>query len=224
MKNNPVNLSVEKLFLENKKMMTRLDQIVARAPFDDANYYADWLGQFFYFVAHATRLLAASAARLPFNRDTLHIRFIDHCQEEKHHEKLILEDLKALGYNIEDIPELPITAQLYQSQYYLIDYHDPVALFGCILYLEGMSLHSGKQIYQTVRTHFGEPASSFVRVHTQDDITHIDKAKKALQPLTAKEAELVMWSMRQNAVIYETMMLELEKKHGTRAAQHSRAG
>lgn len=195
-----------RLFSAHNDLMESLDRVLMSCPWEDPRFYAVWCGQFYYFVAHATRLLAASAARLGLDRDALHIRFLDHCQEEKHHEKLFLKDLAELGYGIEAIPEFPMTAQLYQSQYYLIDYKDPIALFGSIFYLEGMSLSSGPEIYRRVKAAHGDACCNFVRVHVSDDQDHIEKAKAALRLLTPEQLEHVEWSMKQTGAIYEAIV------------------
>ncbi|MBX2986969.1 MAG: iron-containing redox enzyme family protein [Bdellovibrionaceae bacterium] len=198
----------DQLFTTHDELLTTLDRIFKDSPWEDPRFYAQWCGQFFYFVAHATRLLAASAARLDLTNDPLHIRFLDHCQEEKHHEQLFLNDLKALGYRIEDLPEFPMTAQLYQSQYYLIDYKDPIALFGSIFYLEGMSLTSGPEVYERVKKAHGDAATTFLRVHVSEDMDHIEKAKAALRQLSDRQLEIVEWSLKQTASIYEAIMKE----------------
>jgi len=201
----------DKIFADHDKAMESLGKIFDQAPFENKEYYAQWCAQFYYFVAHATRLLAASAARLGLDRDGIHIRFLDHCQEEKHHEKLFVKDIDFLGFNIEDLPEHPMTAQLYQSQYYLIDYHDPVALFGSIYYLEGMSIALGKGLYGRLKKAHSDSACNFVRVHVADDEDHIEKAKKALRSFSEEELKVVWWSMKQTEVIYEAIMHALNQ-------------
>lgn len=191
---------------EMKKTKAFMDQ----CPWENKEFYAAWCAQFFYFVAHATRLLAASAAHLQLDRDALHLRFIDHCQEEKHHEKLFLKDLEAMGKNIEDYPEHPLAAFMYESQYYLIDYKDPIALFGSILFLEGMSLVAGPEIYARLKKTYTDECCHFIKVHVNDDQDHIEKAKKALSTLSAKEIEVIAISYKQSAYAFNTMLKEIQ--------------
>src|SRR4051812_16609202 len=100
--------------------MRKIDGPMINYPWEKPDYYAAFLAQFYYFLVHATRLLCLSGARFSVKEDALHLFCLDHCQEEKNHELLALNDLKHLGYDIKDFPESPNIAQMYQSQYYLI--------------------------------------------------------------------------------------------------------
>lgn len=204
----------KKLLAAHEEVMETLNVVSRQAPWEDREFYANWVGQFYYFVAHATRLLAASAARLTMDRDALHIRFLDHCQEEKHHEKLLLKDLEEMGRSIDEFPESPTVAHLYQSQYYLIDYRDPIALFGSVFYLEGLSLHSGLEIYGRLKKVHGDDACNFIRVHVTEDQDHMEKAHAALRTLPPDQLQLIDWSMRQTAGIYISLIQELQAKCG----------
>lgn len=203
----------QSLFASQDKVLSTLDEMFRAAPWEDPKFYAMWCAQTYYFVSNSTRLLAAGAARLPVSRDVQHIRFINHCQEEKHHEVLIQRDLEALGFSVEDIPELPMTAQLYQSQFYLIEHHDPVALFGNIFYMEGMSLSSGPGVYERTRKAFGDKATTFLKVHVSNDIGHMEKAKAVLRTLTEPQLDLVERSLWQTVAIYESMVAEMLKQY-----------
>lgn len=205
----PLPQQPQSLFASQEKVLTKLDRMFLEAPWEDPKFYAMWCAQTYYFVSQSTRLLAAGAARLSVARDAQHIRFINHCQEEKHHEVLIQRDLEHLGYSLDAIPELPMTSQLYQSQFYLIEYHDPVALFGNIFYMEGMSLSSGPQVYERVRKAFGDKATTFLKVHVSNDIGHMEKAKAILRGLTEPQLHLVERSLWQTTAIYESMLSEM---------------
>lgn len=201
--------AADKLFFAHDEMMERLEAISKDTPWENPEFYAQWCGQFYYFVCHATRMLAAAAARFPVDRDVLHWRFLDHCQEEKHHENLFLDDLKNMGRSIKEFPESPLTAQMYQSQYYLIEHRDPIALFGGVFYMEGMSLGPGPEIYKRARAAHGEQACNFIRVHVSEDQDHLQKAKTALRALPEEHLQLVEWSMSQTGVVYEALLREL---------------
>lgn len=197
----------------HEKEMDKTAEIMTRSPWENEKFYTEWCAQFFYFVAHATRLLAASAARLDLKRDALHIRFLDHCQEEKHHEKLFEQDLKFFGKTPQDFEEHPLAASMYQSQYYLIDYADPMALFGSILFLEGMSISAGPDIYERIKAKHTDKGCNFIKVHVHDDQDHIIKAKKALESLSEKELVAITTSYKQSAYAFNTLLEELNAKH-----------
>ena len=186
--------------------MSRIDGPSKDLKWEDRQQYGNWLGQMYYFLCHATRLLSAAAARLTIEDDAIHMRMIDHCQQEKTHERQALRDLKALGFEYTDFPQYPATAQVYQSQYYLIDYENPCALFGCILYLEGFSLHGGQDAYKRAKQAFGAQATLFLRTHTQEDEEHIEQAFKIIEQCNEKQLKAILWSLKICDFAYVEMM------------------
>lgn len=194
---------------EHEVAMKRNKEILTEFPWEYQPAYAAWCGQFYFFVCHATRLLAASAARLGVDRDELHVRFLDHMQEEKHHEKLFEMDLKAMNYSIEGLKEWTITSQLYQSQYYLVEHESPMALLGNIFYLEGMSIYSGPEILTRTLAAHGSKACSFMRVHVSEDCDHVAKATNALAKLNPADLAAVRKSHAQTTYIFEQLMAEI---------------
>ena len=189
--------------------MKETDALLKDCPWENSSFYANWCGQSYYFVAHATRILAASASRMHLDRDPVHIRFLDHCQEEKHHEKLYEKDLKQMGRSLSEFKEHPLTSFLYQCQYYLLDYHDAIAPMGGIFYLEGVSVYSGQQILDRCLKAHGEKACTFLKVHVHDDQDHIQKAEMILGGLNPKELAVVKTSYEQFSFAYAQLMQTL---------------
>lgn len=192
-----------------QQAMERADGPMNTLNWESKEEYGDWMAQMYYFLCHATRLLCASGARLTMKDDAIHMRMIDHCQQEKTHERMAIRDLAALGYKFTDFPEYPATATVYQSQYYLIDYMDPCALFGCILYLEGLSLHAGKTAYQRVKKAHGDKASLFLRTHTQEDEDHIDQAFAIIGECNEEQLKAALWSLKICDFAYFEMLNEI---------------
>jgi hypothetical protein len=104
-------LELKNLYLSEQD---RLDPHFDKYPWEEKEAYIVWCGQMYYFIRNATRLLASAAARLGVDNDQLHWSFCDHIQEEKHHEKLLVNDLRRLDSCVEDIPEYPEVAAVYQ--------------------------------------------------------------------------------------------------------------
>lgn len=205
--------AAQSLFAHHERLMQSLDRISKQCPWEDPRFYALWCAQTYHYVAHSTRTLSAAAARFNVDRDAQHIRFIDHCQEEKHHEKMLRADMKAIGFNLSDFPEMPMTAQLYQAQYYLIEHRDPIALFGNIFYMEGFSLSSGPEIYARCQKAHGEKACTFLRVHVGEDVEHLEKAKQMLLTLPDDQLRLIEWSLAQTAVCYEALLVQQKEEY-----------
>lgn len=181
-------------------------------PWQDEEVYATYIAQTYYYVSHSTRLLAASAARMGNDQEILHKRFLSHADEESTHQFLALHDLKALNKDINDYPELPETSAFYESQYYKINYRDPTALLGYILVLESFAVADGSRIYKLLSDKFGKKASTFMKVHSEEDPDHVEKALKVLDHLNEKQLKLVEQNIEQTlkGFIY---MLEASKNY-----------
>ena len=124
-----------------KSQMQRLAEEIVKYPWESEQFYAEYLAQTYFFVRHSTRLLALAGARCDAaTRNSLHLRFLKHASEEKNHELVVLKDLMALGYRIEEYNEAASTKALYATQFYNIDYISPESFFGYIFALEGVAM------------------------------------------------------------------------------------
>ena len=189
--------------------MILLQKIYKRFPWQNKEAYARWLAQTYHFVCHSTRLLSLSAARFSLLQNKFHLRCLDHMKEERSHEILALQDLKNLGYPISQFPESSMTSAFYQSQYYLIDYAHPLALYGYILCLEGISSTAGKNVYEQVCQAFGEKTATFWKVHSQEDDGHLAEAFEKLNMVTPAEADIILQSLKQSSDLYRMILAEI---------------
>jgi hypothetical protein len=193
---------------KNNDLRTVLDVEIASLkamadefPIGDKNVYSQWLAQTYYFVCHSTRLLALASSRFSREKNDLHCRFAEHIHEERGHEFLAVKDLKALGLRIEDFPEFPETQAFYQSQYYWIEHVNPISFFGYILCLEAFAVCGSKAFSKAVSTH-GEKATTFLTLHTKEDIGHVDQAFQQLASLSADEKELITKNLKLSSHLY----------------------
>jgi hypothetical protein len=177
-------------------------------PWSNSRAYASWLAQTYYYVAHSTRLLAAAAARMPFNPlgNQLHYRCAAHIAEEKKHELLALHDIKVLGESLDHLPELAATRLLYEPQYAKIDHRDPIALFGYILVLEAMSATHGAAHLALVEASHGTRAASFLKLHSAEDQGHVDKALASLEQLEPERMRIVEENIVQTGLAYRLLL------------------
>lgn len=177
-------------------------------PWEDRDRYAQWLAQTYYYVRHSTRLLAAAAARFPFDEggNALHSRFANHMAEEKSHERLAEHDLKQLGLALASFPELPATRQLYEPQYYKIEHQSPLALFGYILPLEAIGPALGSSIIARVSAAHGSKCCTFLNVHSEEDVDHVEKAFAMVAGLSAPHTGYVHDNIEQTVFAYVTML------------------
>lgn len=122
--------------------------------------------------------------------------FERHLLEEEGHDRWVLEDLEELGVSREDtlqrIPP-PTVAALVGAQYYWIRHHDPVALLGYMMVLEGYPARV--EAVDDLAKRSGLPPAAFrtVREHAAADVDHsldLDRLIDGL-PLTKDQFELV---------------------------------
>jgi thiaminase len=180
-----------------------LTRAIDRFPWENKAVYADWLAQTYYYVRHSTRLLAASAARFPYDPrgNTLHHRFGAHMAEENKHELLCTHDLKVLGDSIDAHPEHASTRMFYEPQYFKIEHQDPIVLFGYILPLEAIAPLQGKLVEQKVTAKFGPKCASFLKVHAEEDVDHLEKALAMLAEVDEERKRLIVENLEQTAPI-----------------------
>jgi Iron-containing redox enzyme len=203
-----------------------------RFPWEQPAAYADWIAQTYYYVRHSTRLLAAAAARFPLDDrgNALHLRFGAHLAEEKKHEQLALHDLKRIGFSIADLPEHPATRMFYEPQYFKIEHLCPVALFGYILPLEAIGPSCGPGIIERVAKAHGEKCASFLRLHSDEDVAHLEKAFQALEGVSGSERLAVVDNLHQTTYAYCALLLDIRRRLDTPkrtavvAAADARAG
>jgi hypothetical protein len=188
----------------------RLGNGLREFPWEDRRAYGDWLAQTYYYVRHSTRLLAAAAARFPFDElgDKLHVRSIAHMAEEKRHELLAAADLRRLDLRLESFPERDATRMFWQSQYYQIERVSPYSLFGYILALEAMSAKHGPAALARVRAAHGQ-ADSFLRLHAEDDVDHVEKAIAMVEQFDHAAIDSVRANLFQSTTAYLGLLRDL---------------
>ncbi len=201
--------------IDQKKLEQHLqDSISSFLSYDwsDQDFYSHWLAQTYYYVCHSTRIIALAASRFYLDRNALHLRFLEHISEESNHEKLAVNDLKSMDLRIEDLPELVTTKSFYQSQYYQIERCSPTALLGWIIALEGIAALGGERFQATLDKHYKPRATSFVRVHAEEDEGHLTDALNLVQNLPEHDQKLIYDNFLQSSAQYSLMLRECHEK------------
>lgn len=196
------------VFNRLNELMNHTQEVIAKTPWDNDSFYANWLAQTNYYTSHTTRLLALAGALMPLENQPLHNRFLKHAAEEKGHENLSLLDLKNLKHRQEDYPELPSTQSFYQVQYFWIDHRNPLAFFGFILYLESVAARFGKQLTDKIDKAHGIKCANFLKVHAEEDVGHVAEAVANVEKFPEDVQQIILENMGQAAYLYESIMLE----------------
>lgn len=198
------------------QMLNEIDEIANVAlqfPWENERFYAEWLAQSFFYVQWTTRQLAlASAYTKPMTGDALHWRFIEEAKEEKRHELLALQDLKNLGYSIDQFQELPHTSFFYQTLSYLIQHENPAAILGYSLTLEGFAAKRLNEIYPKVKNQYESNTISFLRLHCELDVDHFNNALPHLEACPEHLLPLISKSIQQCGAIYKGILTDIQNQ------------
>lgn len=169
--------------------------------------YETWLAQTYFFVRHSTPMLALSCGLAIENRP-YHLRCISHLAEEKGHDRLLINDLKALGSSIDLFEELSSTRAFYQTQYYWIEHVNPVSFLGYVLLLEGIAVSCGAE---KIKETEGFSGRSFVEVHAKEDLAHLGRAMAQIEAMSEKDRRDIVSNAEQSSDLYELMMAEIAR-------------
>jgi pyrroloquinoline quinone (PQQ) biosynthesis protein C len=174
--------------------------------------YADWLSQTYYFVNWSTRLISLACAHFDMSNEKLHRRFTDYVREERGHDVMLVNDLRALNSKIGDHKVLPVTNGFYQSQFFQIQHLSPAAFFGYIFALEGLAVEAGGEAYERTKKAFGEKAASFLRVHSAEDPEHVKNAFESLKEINSQDQALIIDNFYQSSHLYSIMLDTIEAR------------
>lgn len=193
------------------KEFTRLEPVIMGFPWQDKKAYAIFLAQVYHFVKHSSRIMSTVAAHLPQEMEAMHTQLLKHATEEMGHQFLAKQDLKFMGYRLEDLPELSSTRMFYEPQYFKASYGNPIGFYGYALALEGTAVMRLKQIYSKCKELYGEKACNFLRVHAEEDENHVEQAIKMLDQLPAPAIQSIEVNLNQSIDAIVLMFAEMKQ-------------
>ncbi len=183
-------MNLEKEFTEYYDKCYQLD-------WADEKFYKNFLAQSYFYIRHSTKTLALAASHLSFEDNKLFKRMVKHIAEEMNHEMLCTKDLKNLGHGIDEFQEFPETQSLYQAQYYKIQHQNPKSYLGYIYVLESSCVNILPRILKDkLNDKFDKLALTFLSVHADEDVDHIESAKKVISELSGSDLESVEDNMK----------------------------
>lgn len=190
------------MLLNAEKSLREMGDDLKKFPWDNRFAYAWFLSQTYYYVCHSTRLLHVAIGRMKQNDHEFCRRFTQHLKEENGHEAIALKDLRRLGFDIEDFPELPETRMFWETQYYKIEHNDPLSLLGYIYALEAIACEICPIIKRELEKHYDKDCHSFIKVHGEDDPEHVEKALEQIRSLPKERLRWVQENFEQSTQSY----------------------
>ncbi|GAA5126176.1 TenA family transcriptional regulator [Alloalcanivorax gelatiniphagus] len=139
--------------------------------------YRYFLSQAYHHVKHTVPLMMACGARLPARLEWMREALVEYIRDEYGHQEWILNDLEALGADVDAVrhgqPDLPIemmVAWLYDA----IARGNPVSFFGMVHVLEGTSIALATPLAEQVQNtlHLPKKAFSYLYSHGALDQDH----------------------------------------------------
>ncbi len=158
--------------------------------------YLRFLGEAYHHVKHTFPLLALAASRTTDERyqDAL----VEYMEEERGHEKWILDDIRALGGDAEAVRTgEPGTACriMVGYAYYAIEHLSPYAMLGSVHVLEGMSVKLADAVADAMRRTLGitdDTGFSYLRSHGSLDQEHVAFFRQLADGFTDPEAQRII--------------------------------
>ena len=180
--------------------------------------YVDFLIQAYHHVKHTFTELAFAASRTTDERyqDAL----FEYMEEERGHEKWILNDIEAMGGNAASVRDgTPgIACQVMVGYtYYAIEWVSPYAMLGSVHVLEGMSTLLADKAADAIQRALGrrdKEGFSYLRSHGALDIEHVAFFKTLVNGLTdATTQKIVIESSKVFYRLYGDIYHELSTRH-----------
>jgi pyrroloquinoline quinone (PQQ) biosynthesis protein C len=180
--------------------------------------YIDFLTQAYHHVKHTFPLLAFAAART--SDEAYQDALVEYMEEERGHEKWILNDIEAMGGSAAAVREgAPgIACQVMVGYtYYAIEWISPYAMLGSVHVLEGMSTLLADKAADAVQRSLaprGTDGFSYLRSHGALDIEHVAFFKQLANGLTdTRTQQIVIDASKVFYRLYGDIYHELATRH-----------
>ena len=180
--------------------------------------YIDFLTQAYHHVRHTFPLLALAAART--SDESYQDALVEYMEEERGHEKWILDDIAAMGGNAEAVrrgkPGIACQVMVGYT-YYAIEWVSPYAMLGSVHVLEGMSTQLADKAADAVENsleHQGKNGFSYLRSHGALDIEHVAFFKKLVNSIEDEHVQqIVIDASKIIYRLYGDIYHEIELRH-----------
>lgn len=154
--------------------------LILRGDLTEAVYSA-YLRETYHLVQQTPYFLSAAASRS--KEGWLQDWFLNLAIEERHHDRLCVQDLRRLGHDthsyLAGLPGLGTWTMVGQN-HWLVAMKDPAALLGFAAATEGLGATLGPKVSEAmVKYEFARHALSFLKVHAEADQEHIALVRKA---------------------------------------------
>ena len=195
---------MSKLVRELESMAKPLHKVLEKFPWEDLRVYSNWLAQTYYFTSHSTRLL--EYCEFYTCDEVSRKRYRAHRNEESGHERVALTDLQRIGGDIARQGEYLSTRSFYWRQYEVVRKLGDRPFLGYVLMLEMLARDCGPKILDKVSLVYGSRAASFLKIHAEEDESHVAQALKLLEDFSDSEKNRVVENFSESVRIYKEIL------------------
>lgn len=184
----------------------------------EAGLYINYLTQAYHHVRQTCPLLAAALGRCGSNDDVLRDALIEYIDDEKGHEKWILNDIRAIGG--QEAVDRAISYEGDQAVrvmvgyvYYAIDRISPYAMLGMVHVLEGTSVDIASLAADSIAKRLGIPTTkgfSYLTSHGAVDLEHVQFFERLVNQIDNKcQQEIIIDTARITYQLWGNMFSNL---------------
>ncbi|MCE3010072.1 MAG: iron-containing redox enzyme family protein [Proteobacteria bacterium] len=195
-----------------EKIVDEVAQVARTMPWENRDFYTQWLAQQFFLVSHTPRLLCAYAIRVPLGSRAEFDHILHHLREETGHDSWILKDLQNLGTTPHNFRPHAAGAALIKSQYYQVQHENPLTLCGYSQFLEHLSVVVAGEIASRVERAFGPQTAVFLKGHAAVDVEHSEDGWKMLENISKDLEVRILENLEMSASLYLQMLGDLKSK------------
>lgn len=142
----------------------------------ELKHYKSFLQETYFETQRNPQVQAFATAYLDVDQHAMIKKFYAHAASEVGHDQLALNDLKAVGHDIEKTKKdrpLPSTIGLISLPFYLIQFVNPVAYLGYLFHLEFFPTKKASEYMQGLgKLNVPKEALSFLLDHSEIDQHH----------------------------------------------------
>lgn len=171
--------------------------------------YKAFLMDLYHIVWHFCPIMAAAASRCPDRFVEVRYHLYHNIDEEKGHEKMVLNDLKIFGVDANLVTTTPpshaVQAMLAYN-YYACERVHPCSVLGMLYVLEIISSVYGGQVATSISQGLGMPLPdgfSFLESHASMDLDHMANLRELLQTIGDEEVqEIIINAIQMNFYLF----------------------
>jgi len=179
--------------------------------------YIDFLTQAYHHVKHTYPLLALASVHT--QDEAYQDALVEYMDEERGHEKWILDDIRAMGGDAEAV-RTGKPGQACQIMvgytYYAIEWINPYAMLGSVHVLEGMSTMLADKAADAIQYSLAVPGKdgfSYLRSHGALDIEHVAFFKELANKIPSDAHAVIIETSKIIYRLYGDIFRELAIRH-----------